>query len=183
RKACEPILSAFRRVAATPHSTRGRFCATLRDLGEVPEWPNGTVSKTVDGATRPRVQIPPSPPSSPWLFPGELFLRFAEQPDQPQQRLARFLAGHPGQLQIAKRVLERRTPLQPRFAQVAATVEALHQCRAATAVAIHLKIDVLDLRVVLDRSDVRTLVRNRAGFLEELDFVVIDLAAVGAMFG
>src|SRR5690606_28850818 len=124
-----------------------------------------------------------SPPSSPWLFPGELFLRFAEQPDQPQQRLARFLAGHPGQLQIAKRVLERRTPLQPRFAQVAATVEALHQCRAATAVAIHLKIDVLDLRVVLDRSDVRTLVRNRAGFLEELDFVVIDLAAVGAMFG
>src|SRR5690606_26294042 len=128
-------------------------------------------------------QIPPSPPSSPWLFPGEFFLRFAEQPDQPQQRLARFLAGNAGQLQLAKHVLERRAPLQPGFAQVAATVEALHQCRAATAVAIHLKIDVAYFGIVLDRADVRALVWNRAGFLEELDFVVIDLAAVTAAFG
>src|SRR5215472_4886534 len=30
--------------------------------GEVPEWPNGAVSKTVDRATGPWVRIPPSPP-------------------------------------------------------------------------------------------------------------------------
>ena len=29
--------------------------------GEVPEWPNGTVSKTVVRATAPWVRIPPSP--------------------------------------------------------------------------------------------------------------------------
>ena len=30
--------------------------------GEMPEWLNGTVSKTVEGATPPRVRIPLSPP-------------------------------------------------------------------------------------------------------------------------
>ena len=31
--------------------------------GEVPEWSNGAVSKTVVGASLPRVRIPVSPPS------------------------------------------------------------------------------------------------------------------------
>ena len=30
--------------------------------GEVPEWSNGAVSKTVDRASGPWVRIPPSPP-------------------------------------------------------------------------------------------------------------------------
>ena len=30
--------------------------------GEVPEWSNGAVSKTVVGASLPRVRIPVSPP-------------------------------------------------------------------------------------------------------------------------
>ena len=33
----------------------------------MPEWPNGTVSKTVVRATVPRVRIPPSPPCPPKL--------------------------------------------------------------------------------------------------------------------
>ena len=32
--------------------------------GEVPEWSNGTVSKTVERASVPRVRIPPSPPKT-----------------------------------------------------------------------------------------------------------------------
>ena len=32
------------------------------DCGEVPEWSNGAVSKTVVGASLPRVRIPVSPP-------------------------------------------------------------------------------------------------------------------------
>ena len=35
-----------------------------RDQGEVPEWSNGAVSKTVDHASGPWVRIPPSPPVS-----------------------------------------------------------------------------------------------------------------------
>ena len=31
--------------------------------GEVPEWSNGAVSKTVVGASLPRVRIPVSPPN------------------------------------------------------------------------------------------------------------------------
>ena len=31
-------------------------------IGEVPEWPNGAVSKTAVRVTVPRVRIPPSPP-------------------------------------------------------------------------------------------------------------------------
>lgn len=42
--------------------------ANLVDLGGVPERPNGTVSKTVVGASSPWVQIPPPPP----FFPGQL---------------------------------------------------------------------------------------------------------------
>ncbi len=34
------------------------------ESGEMPEWSNGAVSKTVVGATPPRVRIPLSPPSS-----------------------------------------------------------------------------------------------------------------------
>ncbi len=36
--------------------------ATARN-GEVPEWSNGTVSKTVDRVSGPWVRIPPSPPT------------------------------------------------------------------------------------------------------------------------
>ena len=34
----------------------------MRAAGEMPEWPNGTDSKSVVLATVPRVQIPISPP-------------------------------------------------------------------------------------------------------------------------
>jgi hypothetical protein len=34
----------------------------MRAAGEMPEWPNGTDSKSVEQATVPRVQIPISPP-------------------------------------------------------------------------------------------------------------------------
>jgi hypothetical protein len=34
----------------------------MRAVGEMPEWPNGTDSKSVVLATVPRVQIPISPP-------------------------------------------------------------------------------------------------------------------------
>ncbi len=36
--------------------------ARNQDRGEVPEWSNGAVSKTVDRASGPWVRIPPSPP-------------------------------------------------------------------------------------------------------------------------
>ena len=39
------------------------MCAQWR-CGEVPEWSNGAVSKTVERASVPRVRIPPSPPLS-----------------------------------------------------------------------------------------------------------------------
>ena len=35
--------------------------------GEVPEWSNGTVSKTVEGASLPRVRIPVSP-NTYWIW-------------------------------------------------------------------------------------------------------------------
>ena len=35
--------------------------------GEVPEWSNGAVSKTVEGASLPRVRIPVSPPQIPFM--------------------------------------------------------------------------------------------------------------------
>ena len=37
----------------------------VQTLGEVPEWSNGAVSKTVVGLRPPRVRIPVSPPSTP----------------------------------------------------------------------------------------------------------------------
>ena len=40
-------------------------CRCARSPGEVPEWPIGTVSKTVVGASLPWVRIPPSPPDTP----------------------------------------------------------------------------------------------------------------------
>jgi hypothetical protein len=36
--------------------------AIIRAVGEMPEWPNGTDSKSVVLATVPRVRIPISPP-------------------------------------------------------------------------------------------------------------------------
>ncbi len=63
-------------------------------LGEVPEWSNGAVSKTVEQATVPRVRIPLSPPQKrepqaaselvmPWLKSEEQS-RLA-RPARPQQ--------------------------------------------------------------------------------------------------
>ena len=53
--------------AVTPY--RGFESHPLRQLkllcGEVPEWSNGAVSKTVDRASGPWVRIPPSPPIPP----------------------------------------------------------------------------------------------------------------------
>jgi hypothetical protein len=46
--------------------------ATDTRAGEVPEWSNGTVSKTVVRVTVPWVRIPPSPPAS-LLFLQENF--------------------------------------------------------------------------------------------------------------
>jgi hypothetical protein len=37
------------------------FARRRHRIGEVPEWLNGTVSKTVVGSGPPRVRIPPSP--------------------------------------------------------------------------------------------------------------------------
>ena len=36
----------------------------VKFYGEVPEWPNGAVSKTVELSRVPRVRIPVSPPNS-----------------------------------------------------------------------------------------------------------------------
>ena len=41
-----------------------------RLIGEVPEWPNGLVSKTSEVVRPPRVQISPSPP---FLWPRNTF--------------------------------------------------------------------------------------------------------------
>lgn len=46
---------------------RARRARTVR-LGGVPERPNGPVLKTGDGATHPRVQISPPPPSCARVF-------------------------------------------------------------------------------------------------------------------
>jgi hypothetical protein len=40
----------------------------LQVRGEVPEWSNGAVSKTVVLATAPRVRIPPSPPTNFFIY-------------------------------------------------------------------------------------------------------------------
>ena len=42
----------------------GRSASYMSPHGEVPEWSNGTVSKTVVRVTVPWVRIPPSPPTS-----------------------------------------------------------------------------------------------------------------------
>ena len=44
--------------------------------GEVPEWPNGADSKSVEGASLPGVRIPPSPP--PYLRNSLIKRRFSE---------------------------------------------------------------------------------------------------------
>ena len=50
--------------------------------GEVPEWPNGTDSKSVVGVTRPGVRIPPSPP----LGKAQLNIGTAGIGDDPVRR-------------------------------------------------------------------------------------------------
>ena len=46
--------------------------------GEMPERSNGVVSKTIDGAIRPRVRIPISPPFTPNALPANGLLRHGE---------------------------------------------------------------------------------------------------------
>ena len=58
-------LSGGGRRGAVPGSGEG--LARYRPEGEVPEWSNGAVSKTVDRASGPWVRIPPSPPNRPGL--------------------------------------------------------------------------------------------------------------------
>src|SRR5206468_8246540 len=55
--------------------------------GEVPEWLNGTVSKTVDRATGPWVRIPPSPPAK--LNSQNKLDRFSERRSRCRPRLPR----------------------------------------------------------------------------------------------
>jgi hypothetical protein len=52
----------------------------MRAAGKMPEWPNGTDSKSVELATVPRVQIPIFPPlylKTPQLFELRGFCVFA----------------------------------------------------------------------------------------------------------
>src|SRR5690606_36469323 len=51
---CSPVLTLYR-----PQ----RSCYHARRLGELPEWSNGTDSKSVVPARVPRVRIPGSPPT------------------------------------------------------------------------------------------------------------------------
>ena len=48
-----------------------------KNLGEVPEWSNGAVSKTVVGATLPRVRIPVSPPN--YYADRDIFLPYRKK--------------------------------------------------------------------------------------------------------
>src|SRR5690606_40784981 len=52
------LSAAFDANGPRDHSLHG----CLPKCGEVPEWSNGAVSKTVVGASLPRVRIPVSPP-------------------------------------------------------------------------------------------------------------------------
>ena len=51
-----PWAYGISRTACRDQTTRQPVC------GEVPEWSNGAVSKTVERVSVPRVRIPPSPP-------------------------------------------------------------------------------------------------------------------------
>ena len=53
---------ASSQAAGQPGPVRPRF-QTASFRGEVPEWSNGAVSKTVERASVPRVRIPLSPPA------------------------------------------------------------------------------------------------------------------------
>src|SRR5690554_7956274 len=54
------LSAAFDANGPRDHSLHG----CLPKCGEVPEWSNGAVSKTVVGASLPRVRIPVSPPQT-----------------------------------------------------------------------------------------------------------------------
>lgn len=56
RRFCDPRACAGREASLHPRFT------TTPDRGEVAEWSNAAVSKTVVGLRRPRVRIPVSPP-------------------------------------------------------------------------------------------------------------------------
>ncbi len=56
----DAVSNPKRRESQGLNSSGGQ--ARCSSLGEVPEWLNGTVSKTVERASVPRVRIPLSPP-------------------------------------------------------------------------------------------------------------------------
>ena len=105
--------------------------------GEVPEWSNGAVSKTVVGASPPRVRIPVSPPfpqkqtaskaadpGSSWLFPDQYrppILARRHRPLGPlcgtghcvQTRKPGTWPGFPMQCAVADQARRRRPPARP----------------------------------------------------------------------
>jgi hypothetical protein len=56
-------ISARASENTAPILISGEVRLRARAFGEVPEWLNGAVSKTVERASVPRVRIPPSPPA------------------------------------------------------------------------------------------------------------------------
>ena len=57
---------------------KGDYTPARDPRGEVPEWSNGAASKTVEGASLPRVRIPVSPPDT--LIYGIYFSSLAGSP-------------------------------------------------------------------------------------------------------
>ena len=80
-------------VTTLPLRTIARTLIGMCDSGEMPEWSNGAVSKTVEGATPPRVRIPLSPPATPETL---LFLLRTGQPRGTGTVFARFPLTAPG---------------------------------------------------------------------------------------
>lgn len=61
---------------SSPRNSPSEFSGIISPaskIGEVPEWLNGTVSKTVVGSGPPRVRIPPSPQTARLSQVGLLF--------------------------------------------------------------------------------------------------------------
>ena len=58
------MLKALGEPGANPSAPCAKVDGTFQRNGEVPEWLNGAVSKTVVRASVPRVRIPLSPPTA-----------------------------------------------------------------------------------------------------------------------
>ena len=71
-----------KRPASVPAGHRVLLGERPNQTGEVPEWSNGAVSKTVDRASGPWVRIPPSPPDR-HAWPEHRVVR-AKRTSQPE---------------------------------------------------------------------------------------------------